>query len=175
MMPAKNLVGVRFSKAVAISRIGQSKGGLAKWLCVCDCGKQFTSLSTQLRSGTAKSCGCLRNGNPTHGMRNTREYKSWLAMKQRCNNPNNKDYARYGGRGISFCTEWLLFEQFYSDMGNRPSRQSLDRINNDGNYQPDNCRWATDVEQAANRRKPVSKMLGNRWLLATPVNRMVTL
>jgi hypothetical protein len=88
----------------------------------------------------------------THGMKGTREYSSWNSMKNRCNNPNSDNYKDYGGRGITYCERWENFENFYRDMGKRPEGKSLDRIDTNGNYEPDNCRWASDVVQHNNRR-----------------------
>lgn len=112
-----------------------------------------------LRSGNSTSCGCLQKEKArarflTHGQSETRLFKIWLQMKQRCFNPNDDKYADYGGRGITVKEPWLSdFEAFRRDMGPRPSDEhSVDRVNNDGNYEPGNCRWATRLEQAANRR-----------------------
>jgi hypothetical protein len=90
-----------------------------------------------------------------HGMHATRTYKSWRSMINRCTNPNTPGYASYGGRGITVCDRWLIFEPFLADMGVRPEGRTLDRINNDGNYEPGNCRWATRFEQQRNKRPPV--------------------
>lgn len=95
----------------------------------------------------------LLGKNITHGMRRSRTYNSWISMKTRCNNPNALKYPHYGGRGIKVCEQWQSFEAFYADMGERPEGLTLDRINNDGNYEPSNCRWATASEQNFNRRK----------------------
>ena len=98
-----------------------------------------------------------------HNQRYSRTYESWHAMKQRCNNSNSPNYKDYGGRGITFCDRWKDFRNFYEDMGDRPDNQSLDRINNDGNYEPDNCEWATHIEQAHNKTvtyyKPLSRKI----------------
>lgn len=119
--------------------------------CRCDCGIEKEISVNSLGQGV-KSCGCLRRkSNLTHGMANSREYKSWCMMHSRCSNPNYTYYYRYGGRGIRVCDRWNSFESFYADMGQRPAGKSLDRINNDGNYEPGNCRWSTQKEQIGNR------------------------
>ena len=132
------------------------------WTCLCECGVETSVRFGRLRSGYTKSCGCLikeraamcsyRHGCNTTTYRSP-EYSSWNSMKQRCLNPNSKDYANYGGRGISVCDSWQdSFQQFFEDMGIRPEGTTLDRMDNDGNYEPGNCRWATAKEQNSNRR-----------------------
>ena len=127
------------------------------WLCRCSCGNLVKVRGANLRTKTTQSCGCLRSeiekaAAVTHGLSNSATYGSWKAMLERCRNPNNSHYRHYGGRGIAVCDRWNRFEEFLSDMGRRPEGKTIDRINNDGNYEPSNCRWATDAEQRANKR-----------------------
>jgi hypothetical protein len=172
-MPAfKDLTGLRFHRLVAITYENRlcSKGRRGVWLCHCDCGKEVRVLSINLRRGLTKSCGCWRHdfirGNTTHGRSNTRLYKIWSGIKTRCRTPNASAYPGYGGRGIRICDRWLGptgFVNFVADMGDRPGPgYSIDRINNDGHYEPGNCRWATAAEQQSNKRDSCTLELGGR-------------
>lgn len=134
------------------------RNGLRMYLCLCLCGTFFEATGASLRRST-RSCGCLTSErmtarNLTHGMHGTPEYKSWRAMIQRCEWQMGKDWHLYGGRGISVCKKWReSFAAFFADMGKRPSlKHSLDRIDVNGHYEPGNCRWASTVEQALNKR-----------------------
>jgi hypothetical protein len=151
----KDIAGSRFGALVAIECNGHGKHKEIVWKCKCDCGNIRIVSGTALRLGRASSCGCLTRAHKMrHGHRNTITYASWIAMKARCNRPSHMHYSSYGGRGIVICERWLQFENFLADMGPRPSRKhSLDRIDNDGNYEPGNCRWATAYEQGANTRQ----------------------
>lgn len=162
----KDIIGERFGRLVVMERAPVSSTGHSMWKCTCDCGKDTVCAGSRLWNGYTRSCGCLRhdtgvkNGRATlrHGMCGTPEYRSWLSMIQRCTNANSKVYTQHGARGIKVCARWRhSFENFYADMGLRPSDEhSLDRYpNNDGNYEPGNCRWATMQEQSRNRRTNV--------------------
>ncbi len=155
------LAGQRFGKLLVIAESEERRNGKVLWECVCDCGNKCLVRSCHLISGHTKSCGCYSSertiaANTTHGGTHSRLFSIWKSMKTRCGNPNSKSYSYYGGRGIKVCDLWLNnfaeFEKWALENG-YSDKLTLDRKNPDGNYEPDNCRWATWHEQRINRRR----------------------
>ena len=155
-MKRAEITGKRFGRLAALEYVGKSR-----WNCRCDCGNEVARLGSHLTSGASKSCGCLRvdaNKERTkHGMRHTTEYTIWCMIKARTENPKTPGWKDYGGRGIKMCARWSQsFPNFYADMGAKPiTKHSIDRVDNDGNYEPGNCRWATRQEQNSNTRRNI--------------------
>lgn len=163
-----DMTGVKIGRLTVIKKV-HSKNTNARWLCRCDCGNEITVLGTTLRRGNSKSCGCYRADYwrehlTRHGLCYTSVAHTWYGMRQRCSNNRNPAFKNYGARGISVCPEWEdSFETFYAYVSTLPhfgeKGRSLDRIDNDGNYEPGNVRWATPKEQSMNRRKPQKRKI----------------
>lgn len=160
-MKADNLTGKRFGRLVVLE-LAEPLNGKRRFKCLCDCGNIAIVFSSNLKRGNTTSCGCARVNkivtlNKKHGMKGTKLYGIWMAMRSRCNNPNNKAFHRYGGRGIKCCQQWEEFSSFleWATANGYKEGLSLDRIDNDGPYAPENCRWATNEQQSTNTSKNV--------------------
>lgn len=155
MSVLEDLTGQIFGEWTVMYRAENTKRGSTMWHCKCSCGKEKDVYGGSLRCGRSRSCGHFRiKGNPKHGKRYTKLYMVWDSMRSRCNTPTNKSYHYYGGRGISVCKEWDDFKNFetWALKNGYKEGLSIDRINNDGNYEPPNCRWTTAHEQRINQR-----------------------
>jgi hypothetical protein len=148
----KDLRGIRFGQLLVVSFSHADKFRHTLWNVRCDCGTTKQINSSSLQRGLSRSCGC-RQSPGTHKMSATSTYISWSGMIQRTTNPNIPRWCNYGGRGIHVCQRWLVFENFLADMGVRPDGMQIDRIDNTGNYEPGNCRWATPAQQSRNMRR----------------------
>ena len=155
------MIGQRFGMLRVVERAG-SQNRKRTWHCVCDCGGNTITTTGNLNSGNSESCGCEKRdawvrARTTHGQssreKRTRVYAAWANMLNRCTNPADAKYPRWGGRGIKVCKRWETFENFYADMGDPPDGYSLDRINNDGDYKLSNCRWTDVITQRHNQRR----------------------
>lgn len=164
--PRVDITGQRFGRLIASRTEQPVKYGNTRWECICDCGTVTLVSLGKLRSGMTTSCGCYqrdaaRAASVTHGLRRTRVYRIWAGMMNRCTNENEPAYLRYGGRGITVCERWRTFENFFADMGHPPEGLTLERKENDLGYAPDNCKWATALEQGNNKRNNRLLTLGD--------------
>jgi hypothetical protein len=166
-MKILDMAGQKFGRLTVIEFSRKNVHRHAYWVCECECGNKVDVNASHLKSGHTRSCGCFnfksfslkRTKHKPHGMSGSPEHKTWRGMIKRCTNPNAINYKNYGGRGITVCDRWLnSFENFYADMGEKPSKShSIDRLNNNLGYSKDNCRWSVQIDQQRNRRN-------NRWI-----------
>jgi len=158
----KSLVGQEFGSWVVLERVPDKHKEHARYKVECFCGTVTDVNAQDLQTGKSTRCMECYNKDRSrlfsrHGKAHTAEWRVWVGLRERCDNPNNSSYKWYGGRGIKVCERWYTFENFFADMGYRPEKTELDRINNDGDYEPGNCRWVTHKENCNNRRKPCKK------------------
>jgi len=164
--------GKKFGRLTAVSIAGKSDRAIL-WLCKCDCGKDHITRSAQLVRGSVKSCGCLKKEllsikKKTHGLSSTRTFNIWANIRQRCENPNNMAFRYYGSRGISVCDAWQTLEGFIADMGECPGDQmTIERVDVNGNYEKNNCVWASMMDQARNKRRTIRVPLNGRLVCLT--------
>lgn len=174
MKTVSDIVGNKYGRLTVTAFAGYSQHARPRpqWLCKCTCGNEYVGVGSALKNGNTSSCGCLRKevstaNATTHGMKGTSVYNTWSGMINRCSLPSNNRYARYGGRGISVCKRWLSFENFLEDMGEPKKGESIDRVNNNGNYEPSNCRWANDATQRRNKSNNIWIKVGNESMIIT--------
>jgi hypothetical protein len=156
--------GQRFGKLTVIKQAGRNTLKKVLWECLCDCGNKINVVAGSLVTGNTESCGCVIP-NFKHGGSGKSSYNTWRAMIRRCNNPKDKDYPKYGGKGVSVCSEWLDYLEFAKFMGEPIGKETLDRINPYGNYEPNNCRWSSPTTQARNIRTPKLNKTGHTGVL----------
>jgi len=156
-----DLTGVRFGRLVAVRR-AVGDWPKPRFICVCDCGNEVIARSVSLKNGQKASCGCLIF--TKNGMSNRRVYNVWWGMLERCEKPSAKGYSRYGARGIRVCDRWHDFSAFYADMGDPPPNMTLDRVDNERGYFPENCKWSSHYEQARNKRSTVLLTFNNETM-----------
>lgn len=171
--------GKRFGRLVVQSHEGRNANLKQLWKCQCDCGNLKIVTTQELNAGDTKSCGCIIP-NFKHGGWDKSSYNTWRGMMRRCNNPKDKDYPRYGAKGIIVCPKWSDYATFVADMGEPQGSETLDRVDPYGNYTPENCRWATLIEQARNKRPSKTNTSGhigvinvykNKWMAKITANK----
>lgn len=156
---AKDITNQHFNRLIALERAGKNKNGKDLWFCVCVCGTFCVKSANNLKTGNTKSCGCWKQEVShkrflIHGKSGSPEFKTWCAMRRRCIDPSDSHYHIYGGRGISFAERWLVFENFLADMGTKPTpKHTIERVDNEKGYGPDNCVWADIKAQNRNTRR----------------------
>jgi hypothetical protein len=190
MPPLRNLAGEKFGRLTVVGRDILSLSRRIKWVCRCECGNIKSLYGTNLVGGLTRSCGCYcsevsakrmskmavgQTHTKTHGYSKDPTYLSWVSLKMRCDKETRGNYKYYGGKGITYCDKWKTFEGFLEDMGTRPEGTTIDRIDSNKNYCPENCRWATKQEQVNNRKKIITAMFQGQEYPLTELSKMLGL